>query len=457
MNHKKLMTSFVAMAIIALMTSLSFADTAGVTRVKNDTEYRPGPANPALNGGSKDYQGFLRVMMVEPDSRWDNYDNETYYNGFLDFVMEVPFMLADGDTLVEIAGWRGSDHGYGDVDEHNLKAIAVVFNMSQSYPASSDTIGGSAAPFDAYYVDAAAAATTSEQWNNTVNDSFTHSVFIDQGTGTYCPSCPPVTTNLYQVEQLYDYPFFYAAMVIDEEPDASAWLNNHYNLYWVPTCYYDGGDEVVVGSHGTATMVSKIKAVGSRPVTTYGLSVDLRLISGSQYEVTVTMSRNEPPAMPDTPTGITIGATGIEYEFTTDCSDPDGDDFYYRFVWAEGDTSLWIGPYGPGSKHTIPHTWTTTGTHDVKVKSRDGWGFESGYTSPLTVTIYAYLAGDADANKILNILDITYLINFLYKGGPTPDPYEAGDANGSGVVNILDVTHLINFLYKGGPPPVYPD
>jgi hypothetical protein len=68
-----------------------------------------------------------------------------------------------------------------------------------------------------------------------------------------------------------------------------------------------------------------------------------------------------------------------------------------------------------------------------------------------------YICGDADGNGVVNILDITRLINYLYKDGEPPDPPEAGDANGNGIVNILDITHLINFLYKDGPPPLCPE
>lgn len=67
-----------------------------------------------------------------------------------------------------------------------------------------------------------------------------------------------------------------------------------------------------------------------------------------------------------------------------------------------------------------------------------------------------YICGDADGNGVVNALDITKLINFLYKHGTQPVPPESGDANGSGVTNALDVTHLINFLYKYGPSPICP-
>jgi hypothetical protein len=63
--------------------------------------------------------------------------------------------------------------------------------------------------------------------------------------------------------------------------------------------------------------------------------------------------------------------------------------------------------------------------------------------------------GNCNGDGTINILDITYLINYLYKGGPAPIPYRlcSGDANCNCTVNILDITYLINFLYKGGPAP----
>ncbi|MFH2036729.1 MAG: dockerin type I domain-containing protein [Candidatus Zixiibacteriota bacterium] len=69
---------------------------------------------------------------------------------------------------------------------------------------------------------------------------------------------------------------------------------------------------------------------------------------------------------------------------------------------------------------------------------------------------FSYFCGDANGNGAINIIDITYLISFLYKSGPAPIPVEAGDANGNGVINILDITYLISFLYKSGPDPICP-
>lgn len=67
-----------------------------------------------------------------------------------------------------------------------------------------------------------------------------------------------------------------------------------------------------------------------------------------------------------------------------------------------------------------------------------------------------FVCGDADGGGTINLLDITYLISYLYKGGPAPEPIEAGDANGDGTINLLDITYLISYLYRGGPEPVCP-
>lgn len=84
--------------------------------------------------------------------------------------------------------------------------------------------------------------------------------------------------------------------------------------------------------------------------------------------------------------------------------------------------------------------------------------FDGSYTQIWTAETNSniYVCGDADGSGGINILDVTRLINYLYKGGQAPNPIESGDADGSGAINILDVTRLINYLYKGGPEPVCP-
>jgi len=71
----------------------------------------------------------------------------------------------------------------------------------------------------------------------------------------------------------------------------------------------------------------------------------------------------------------------------------------------------------------------------------------------LTVSLYVYICGDGNRDRELSITDAVYLINYLFRDGPAPQPEEAGDTNCDGQVSIADVVYLINYLFKDGPPP----
>ncbi len=67
-----------------------------------------------------------------------------------------------------------------------------------------------------------------------------------------------------------------------------------------------------------------------------------------------------------------------------------------------------------------------------------------------------FMRGDANGDGIINVPDVVYLVNYLYRGGDPPDPEEAGDANCDDIVNVADVVYLVNYLYRGGDPPGCP-
>jgi hypothetical protein len=77
------------------------------------------------------------------------------------------------------------------------------------------------------------------------------------------------------------------------------------------------------------------------------------------------------------------------------------------------------------------------------------WGMQAGYVLAIRV-----IRGDVNADGIINVGDVVYLVNYLYKGGSEPCPVEAGDVTSDGIVNVGDVVYLVNYLYKGGDPPV---
>jgi len=64
-----------------------------------------------------------------------------------------------------------------------------------------------------------------------------------------------------------------------------------------------------------------------------------------------------------------------------------------------------------------------------------------------------YLCGDANSDGGVNVGDGVYIINFVFKSGPAPDPLEAGDVNGDGNCNVGDAVYLIAYVFNGGPAP----
>jgi hypothetical protein len=64
-----------------------------------------------------------------------------------------------------------------------------------------------------------------------------------------------------------------------------------------------------------------------------------------------------------------------------------------------------------------------------------------------------YVCGDLNRSGAINMLDIIFLINYLYRDGFIPDPIYAADITRDGIVNLYDIIYLINYLYQGGPPP----
>ncbi len=70
-----------------------------------------------------------------------------------------------------------------------------------------------------------------------------------------------------------------------------------------------------------------------------------------------------------------------------------------------------------------------------------------------TITVVPRPCGDADFNGIVTISDAVYLINYIFSGGPAPNPLLSGDADCNAIVTISDAVYLTNFIFSGGPAP----
>lgn len=63
--------------------------------------------------------------------------------------------------------------------------------------------------------------------------------------------------------------------------------------------------------------------------------------------------------------------------------------------------------------------------------------------------------GDVDGIGQVNILDLTYIVDFIFRSGLNPPCLESADVNYDGEsANINDLTFLVDLIFRGGP---YPD
>jgi hypothetical protein len=131
----------------------------------------------------------------------------------------------------------------------------------------------------------------------------------------------------------------------------------------------------------------------------------------------------------------------------------------YHFLW---DPVRFVLHSGPGTIDTLAY-YDAHWTYDPDIS-------EAGDTLLLRVKAYSTCVpwvyatadvdlivisacGDINGDMNVNILDVSSLIEYLYKDGPSPNYYYHADVDLSDNVNVLDATYLINYLYKNGPEP----
>ena len=62
--------------------------------------------------------------------------------------------------------------------------------------------------------------------------------------------------------------------------------------------------------------------------------------------------------------------------------------------------------------------------------------------------------GDTNNDNNFNILDLTFLVDFIFRGGSKPACSEEADINNDAIPsNILDLTFIVDFIFRGGQTP----
>ena len=96
---------------------------------------------------------------------------------------------------------------------------------------------------------------------------------------------------------------------------------------------------------------------------------------------------------------------------------------------------------------------TFTGYDTVSVSIGTGLGTIELTTKPI---VYYWICGDVNGDGAFQgILELTYLVDFIFRGGSAPPRTEPADVNSSGgTANILDLTYMVDYVFRGGPAPL---
>lgn len=175
-------------------------------------------------------------------------------------------------------------------------------------------------------------------------------------------------------------------------------------------------------------------------------------------QITVLDAGNQPPGFAgwNTITAPDVQPVVIGESHTTvlRALDPDFSPLDMVLTWLDGAPSAFtFTDSGNGmATMTISPQASELGTFfPAQYVASDGFGLAD--TILITYVAVEFLRGDANSDGGLDMSDIMYIINDLFKSGPAPASYDAADVNFDETYNILDAEFLIRYFYKQGPPP----
>jgi hypothetical protein len=64
-----------------------------------------------------------------------------------------------------------------------------------------------------------------------------------------------------------------------------------------------------------------------------------------------------------------------------------------------------------------------------------------------------WILGDANRDYKIDIGDVVFIVNYLYRSGNAPSPVKTGDVNADCIVDPGDFLYLINYIFRGGMGP----
>ncbi|MBE3122955.1 MAG: hypothetical protein IMZ58_12235 [Thermoplasmata archaeon] len=130
--------------------------------------------------------------------------------------------------------------------------------------------------------------------SNLGNRDFTHTVFAEDATATWCGYCHYAREALDVVYTSGDYPFYYICMVDDMNTHAASRIDD-FNLYGFPTVFFDYGYNTVIGgwTGNEAEYRTAITQSGARTVADIDVNLNVAWLGDATMDISVGVTNNE--------------------------------------------------------------------------------------------------------------------------------------------------------------------
>jgi hypothetical protein len=181
-------------------------------------------------------------------------------------------------------------------------------------------------------------------------------------------------------------------------------------------------------------------------VTDIGGAVDTQYV-----DITVTEAGPQPPVFTSGPGPSTTVPVGAGLELPVAVADPDRDSVVLTVEPELDGATFTDHGDGTGTYAYTPDVSVVGNSYQLFFIATDAAGMADTVTT--TITVVSFLRGDVDLNNRYTMNDLADLISYVYRDGPEPQIMETADVNGDGIVNLIDITYLIRFLYHHGPAP----
>jgi glutaredoxin len=129
---------------------------------------------------------------------------------------------------------------------------------------------------------------------NKGNRDYTHTIFAEDGTATWCGYCHYAREALDKIYTSGAYPFYYVCLVDDKNTHAAARIND-FNLAGFPTVFFDYGYKVVVGGWTGAEAAYKtaITQCGARAVADIDINLNVEWLGDAAMDISIGVTNNE--------------------------------------------------------------------------------------------------------------------------------------------------------------------